>query len=514
MTDAEQWTGFLATSLLFAVAFAAIAAGPLRFLIRRRVRRLMASGTASGAAIAARAEQDVSPLQLDTSAPSDEPKGDAARALFAAMRRARRRAAVSYLVAGLLAACVLAVADAVAESRPFSLAGRIGLLLNHMGAVLLTVAAIVVPSFRTRLLGLVLSFIVLTYVTIFLNDVELSFATFGLAPALFFLLVGNRWLKTIAIVAVLMALVIVCSLMFSVLVLNVDNASFVLSFLLLFLAIGTAAFFLLEHLYDRKLFSDVSIELTFLWIMFLVSWIMQREERRVTAAAAIAFLLYETVVYTGLLTVRREARAHRPVSLLVLRAFGTPSRSHGFFERLGTRWRYAGPIHLIAGTDSAIATLDPSEAVRCLTLRIPSLFVKSDADLESRLDTLDCTPDPDGRYRVNDFFCTEPMWRRTFEELLGRSDVVLVDLAGYDASNAGVTWELGELLATRPLGSFVLITDRTTNREHLELTLQRLWRQAGTNAERPVLRVLHEPKAHALVAALCDAFPHPVQSPP
>lgn len=503
--------GFLTAPLLIAFAFAALAAGPLRFLIRRRVRRLMDDGAGSGAAIAARAERDdVPPLQLDTSAPADEPEGDAARALFARMLRARRRAAASYLVAGLMAACVLAVADAVAESRPFTFAERVGLLLNHMGAVLLTVAAIVVPSFRARLLFLLSAFVVLTYLTAFLNGVELSFGRSGLTPALFFLLVGNRWLKTIALVAALMVLVPVCSIFLLALALDAENGLFLRAGLLLLF--GAVAFFLLAPAYERKLFSDVSVELTFLWIVFLVFWVMLRRDDGVVWAAVAAFLLYEAFVYTGLLTVRREARAHRAVRLLVLRAFGTPSRSHNLFDRLGTRWRYAGPIHLIAGTDSAIANLDPAEAVRCLTLRIPSLFVRSQADLARRLPP-DRDPDPDGRYRVNDFFCSAGMWRTTFESLLEHSDVVLVDLAGYGPSNAGVTYELGQLLARKPLDSFVLITDRATDREHLELTLQRLWRQAGASAERPVVRILHEPKAHALVAALCDAVPQPVQSP-
>ena len=455
-------------------------------------------------------QRDVSPLHLDRSAPPDRPGREAARALFARMLRARRRAGASYLAAGIVAVCVLAVADAVGESRPFTLMEGVGLFLNHLGAPLLTVAALAVPSFRARSTGLLLAYIGLTFLTQFLNGVELSFAKYAVAPTLFFLLAGNRWVKTIALVIVLMAMIPLVAFFLAALVMGDEHPFLFLPSLFLFVALGVLGLFLLAHAYDRKFFSDVSIELTFLWIVFLVTWIAVRKGDRVTWAAALAFVLYEAVVYAGLLTVRHEARGHPPVSLLVLRVFRTPERSHSLFERVGTRWRYAGPIHLIAGTDSAIPNLDPSEAVRCLTFRTPTLFVSGDADLRRRVQELDCAPDPDGRYRVNDFFCFDHTWRDTFEMLLRRSDVVLVDLAGYSPDNAGVTYELAQLLAQQPLHSFVLLTDRTTNVEHLEGTLQRLWREldpAAPNAQLPdpAVRVLHEPKAHQLVAALCDA---------
>jgi hypothetical protein len=101
-------------------------------------------------------------------------------------------------------------------------------------------------------------------------------------------------------------------------------------------------------------------------------------------------------------------------------------------------------------------------------------------------------------------------WKRTFAELLRRADAILVDLSGYGPRHAGVVFELGQLLATRPLDSFVVITDRHTNIDHLGATLERLWRALdpslpNAQLEHPVLRVLHEPNAHNLVAALCDA---------
>ncbi|MEA2344650.1 MAG: hypothetical protein QOF63_2819, partial [Thermoanaerobaculia bacterium] len=114
------------------------------------------------------------------------------------------------------------------------------------------------------------------------------------------------------------------------------------------------------------------------------------------------------------------------------------------------------------------------------------------------------------RYRVNDFFCFDDTWKATFTALLHRSDVILLDLSGFGPKNAGVAFELGHLLGSRPLGSFVLITDRKTDIDYLGATLTRIWRQLDPSApnaalEHPVLRVLRDPPARRLVAALCDA---------
>ena len=147
---------------------------------------------------------------------------------------------------------------------------------------------------------------------------------------------------------------------------------------------------------------------------------------------------------------------------------------------------------------------------RFLTFRFHSVDVRDPADLEQRLAKLDCAPDPDGRYRVNDFFCFDDTWKVTFTALLHRSDAVLLDLSGFGTANAGVSFELGHLLGSRALGSFVLMTDHTTDIDSLGSTLTALWRRLDPSApnaalERPVLRVLREPAAQRLVAALCDA---------
>jgi len=67
---------------------------------------------------------------------------------------------------------------------------------------------------------------------------------------------------------------------------------------------------------------------------------------------------------------------------------------------------------MIAAPDVAARTIDPGDYLRWLTGRADELFVTSRADLDARLDALDMTPDPDGRYRINEFCCRDNTWQR------------------------------------------------------------------------------------------------------
>jgi hypothetical protein len=100
----------------------------------------------------------------------------------------------------------------------------------------------------------------------------------------------------------------------------------------------------------------------------------------------VALAIYAFLTRLSLPLLQRAARKHTPVNLLVLRTFGSAGRSRRLFEQVATRWRSIGPLHLIAGADSATANLDLAEAVRYLTFRFRSLYVSDAADLERRRD--------------------------------------------------------------------------------------------------------------------------------
>ena len=43
-------------------------------------------------------------------------------------------------------------------------------------------------------------------------------------------------------------------------------------------------------------------------------------------------------------------------------------------------------------------------------------------DLEARLRAVERGPDPDGRYRVNEFFCYADTWQQTMTKLAAHAD--------------------------------------------------------------------------------------------
>lgn len=123
---------------------------------------------------------------------------------------------------------------------------------------------------------------------------------------------------------------------------------------------------------------------------------------------------------------------------------------------------------MIAGIDLARATLDVDELWEVLRHGAARRFVASDADLRRRLASLDLEPDPDGRYRVNEFFGREDTWRSTVRALARHTDVVLLDIRGLTPENHGVAWEVGQLAELVPFERIVLLMDETTDRRTLE----------------------------------------------
>ena len=134
---------------------------------------------------------------------------------------------------------------------------------------------------------------------------------------------------------------------------------------------------------------------------------------------------------------------------------------------------------MIAGADLAMRTVDPGDFIPFLGGRLRQLFVQDSGDLLQRLTHLDETRDPDGRFRINEFFCHDNTWRQTLKALLGRSDLVLMDLRGFSESNSGCLFELQQLAENGLLQRTMFVIDDRTDVPLLESTLTRHARQIG-----------------------------------
>jgi hypothetical protein len=265
---------------------------------------------------------------------------------------------------------------------------------------------------------------------------------------------------------------------------------------------------------DQMLTIDVLV-LIFAAPMFLLYFSLDWSDWPIAVCALAGFAGYKLVTGWGLRHRRRTAPPPAPRTLLLLRVFGFDRRTQRLLEDLGQRWRYLGPIHLIGGSDLAYATLEPHEFFEFLNGRLSRAFIKSEEDLESRLAEDTATPDPDGLFRVDDFFCHEDSWRMTVSRLAREAAAVLMDLRGFTPANRGCIFEIEELVAAVPVDRIVLLVDPSTDVPFLEQTLEDAWRaMPGDSPNAAVgqhrLRILHGSGHHGrtlatLLGLLCEA---------
>ena len=78
------------------------------------------------------------------------------------------------------------------------------------------------------------------------------------------------------------------------------------------------------------------------------------------------------------------------------------------------------------------------------------------------------TADTDGSYRVNECYCHDTTWQEAHRALVRCSDVVLMDLRGFQAHNAGCRYELAALAGAPRELRVVVLTDGRTDRAAAE----------------------------------------------
>ena len=249
---------------------------------------------------------------------------------------------------------------------------------------------------------------------------------------------------------------------------------------------------------DQMLTLDVMMVIFTLWTFLIFisafGWI---------AAAAVPASFAGYMVCSRWRLRHRECSAHlgTPRSLLLLRVFGFDRRTQRLLEDLGQCWRYLGPVRLIGGPDLAYATLEPYEFFEFLSGRLARAFIKDRDDLDGRLSESTAIPDPDGLFRIEDFFCHDDTWQMTVSRLAQKADAVLMDLRGFMSKHRGCIFEIEQLIASVPLQRIVLLVDRSTDVPFLEQILQRAWRTIPTDSPIAIagehrVRILQASSSH------------------
>jgi hypothetical protein len=251
----------------------------------------------------------------------------------------------------------------------------------------------------------------------------------------------------------------------------------------------------LAQAYRDKCFSDLGYLLAAYWFVILVASALPAVEGAGWQGFTqllpwlwlplLAWLLPRWLVPEG-----------APPTLLVLRVFQQDAAVETLFDRVIERWRLTGNTVLIAGTDLISRTLDPDDLFTFLNGRLGERFIASPAQVPQRLAEFDLQPDPDGRYRVNECYCFDGTWQAALAALVQRADVVLMDLRGFQAKNAGCRHELGVLSQAANVQRVVLLHDERTDRAAADSDIAAapdgrfVWVEAGSLNQGKVAQIL------------------------
>ena len=231
--------------------------------------------------------------------------------------------------------------------------------------------------------------------------------------------------------------------------------------------------------YRRGKLSDQTFLFDSLWLsasLTISVLLMGDDDQFRYLLGLLPFVLYKVIVGYGLKRLAAKAERLPSARLLFLRVFGSSRRSEKLFDLLAARWRYAGSIQLISAPDLARGRFEPDEFLDFLSGKLSSAYISAGTDLDRRLAGLDLRPGPDGRYRVNEFFCRVDTWQQTVTRLMELSDLVAMDLRAFTSERKGCIFELGTLIDAVPLHRVVLLIDRTTDEPFLRTILADLWR--------------------------------------
>ena len=300
------------------------------------------------------------------------------------------------------------------------------------------------------------------------------------------------------------------------------GVAFVMLAAMLFMALaGRAIGLLLVVLYRSRRISEQMLLLDALWFLFFAYPALDlliftgHETGSGLGWVLAAFPLYFLVAHGGLLlaTPAPKQTALAP-GLLVLRAFALQRRAEAVFQPVTTLWRYLGPVRLIGAPDLAASTIDPGIFFEFTSGRLRDLFIRSVKDFRARQSLQTQLPDPDGRFRIQDFFCFKTAWQPAVSSLIRDSSVILADFRGlgHALPGGGCDWEVGEIARSSALPRCVFLLDDATDDLRLHSRLSAFAATSTTPIDLSTLRILHpgqltDASIEHLLAALLTGVP-------
>jgi hypothetical protein len=521
MAEANQDGAFLFYLLLG--GFLTFVLGVLALvLFRRAVRKNMAGARAADPPVAASGSRRAAtrPLILRVENLSARPSGTGrVRSERSALARLAAAHAIAGLTFGIVAALLLLVLSGT-ELLPLRFAA---VAWSFTWPTALVLALLVGPDRRTQaeiLLGYAGGLAMLCFIAWLADTPELSLGPYlslpGLlspaviwalnaAPSTFLLLFINRAIRAIGPLVIVFTTVALLGSHVALSILANESVMRGAAELAAGTGIGGHGVFwgvailgllagswpawrcvvFLRDRYAAKRLSDLMLTIYAIWLLqtlVLASSLFREQGVIGFAAAFLALLAWRLALGVALRPVVADARTRPERELLLLRVFGMGRRSRRMIDLLAARWRVLGCIDLIAGPDLASRTVEPAIFLEFLRGRLRRLFIRTPDDLANRLADLDRGPDPDGRFRVNQLFCSGEIWKTAVTTLMSKASFVVMDLRGFGPERRGCVFELQTLLDTVELSKLVLLVDASSDRNSLEQVLQERWRLLELNS--------------------------------
>ena len=247
------------------------------------------------------------------------------------------------------------------------------------------------------------------------------------------------------------------------------------SFLITF-GLGRRAIGALATAYSKNVFSDQRLSINLVFLIFTAFYVTPGDRGLFLwiLNVSVVFLAY-LLVSKGLLRKWAQPDSSSVPRLLILRVFSLGSRSRSLYWNVAKLWRRVGTTSLLSGPDLIEATVEPNEFLYFLSRRWKRVLSQTREVGFLALESDNKKPDPDGFYRVDEYFCKHDNWQQTMVDLAKKSDVVLMDVRGLTASNLGSLFELQQLMNFVALDRIILLAEHHTSGNFLEHTLQQLW---------------------------------------
>ena len=161
-----------------------------------------------------------------------------------------------------------------------------------------------------------------------------------------------------------------------------------------------------------------------------------------------------------------------PHSLLYLRVFRHENDRTNFFSRLSSRWNYIGPIQMIAGPDLAKSEVEPDEISLFIRGKLHKMFISERSEIHHRLSRKE-EIGTDGKYRVNEYFCYEHIWRSIADILIRRSHYIIADFRGFTAARIGAGRELDMLADSKRIKKTLFVVSDQDEVNQLRTNIKR-----------------------------------------